>query len=193
MKKVVALLIIAMNVFSFSDLGKWGELYPIAEKIEWKDKNSSIVTQAKINKAINRATTSNEKLPACIQSKNRYSNPTVTLEKDISMPKHNILVKKGTKFNPLDYGTMHKYMLLVDASDSNQTALAEHYKLASDIIVFNGNISTIKHSVNANVYIATKSFTNSFKPVCLPSFYIQQDKQFLIKEINMKDLSKEQK
>lgn len=193
MKKVVALLIIAMNVFSFSDLGKWGELYPIAEKIEWKDKNSSIVTQAKINKAINRATTSNEKLPACIQSKNRYWNPTVTLEKDISMPKHNILVKKGTKFNPLDYGTMHKYMLLVDASDSNQTALAEHYKLASDIIVFNGNISTIKHSVNANVYIATKSFTNSFKPVCLPSFYIQQDKQFLIKEINMKDLSKEQK
>lgn len=193
MKKVVALLIIAMNVFSFTDLGKWGELYPITERVKWKDKNSSIITQAKVDKAINRATTSNEKLPTCIQSKSRHWNPTVTLDKDINMPKFNIFVKKGTKFNPLDYGTMHKYMLLIDASDSNQTALAEHYKLTSDIIVFNGNINTIRHSVNANVYIATKSFTSSFKPICLPSFYIQQNKQFLIKEINMKDLSKENK
>jgi len=193
MKKIIALLLIAMNVFSFTDLGKWGELYPINERINWKDKNSSIITQEKIDMAINRATTSKEYLPSCTESKSRYWNPTVTLDKDINMPKFNIFVKKGTKFNPLDYGTMHKYMLLIDASDSNQTALAEHYKQASDIIVFNGSINTIKHSVDANVYIATKSFTNSFKPICLPSFYIQQNKQFLIKEINMEDLSKENK
>jgi len=193
MKKVVVLLIIAMNVFSFTDLGKWGELYPITERVNWKDKNSSIITQEKVDKAINRATTSNEKLPACIQSKSRYWDPTVTLDKDINMPKFNIFIKKGTKFNPLNHGTMHKYMLLVDASDGNQTALAEHYKFVSDIIVYNGNINKIKHSPNANVYIATKSFTNSFKPTCLPSFYIQQDKQFLIKEINMKELSKDNK
>jgi len=193
MKKVVVLLLIAMNVFSFTDLGKWGQLYPINERIKWKDKNSSIITQKKVNMAINKATTSEEHLPSCAESRSRYWDPTVTLDRDINMPRFNIHIKKGTKFNPLNYGTMHKYMLLIDASDSNQTALAEHYKLASDIIVFNGNINTIKHSVNANVYIATKSFTNSFKPTCLPSFYVQQNKQFLIKEINMKDLSEENK
>lgn len=193
MKKVVVLLLITINIFAYTDLGKWGQLYPINERIHWKDKNSSIITQAKINKAIDSATTSKEHLPSCKESKNRYWNPTVILDKDINMPKYNIFVKKGTKFNPLNYGTMHKYMLLIDASDSNQTALAEHYKFASDIIVFNGSINRVKHSVNSNVYIATKSFTNSFKPICLPSFYIQQNKKFLIKEINMKDLSKESK
>jgi len=190
MRKIVVLLLIAINVFAFTDLGKWGQLYPINERIKWKDKNSSIITQDRIDKAINKATTSEEHLPSCRKSRNRYWDPTVTLEKDINMPKFNIHIKKGTKFNPLDYGTMHRYMLLIDANDSNQTALAEHYKFASDIIVFNGNINKIKYSPNAHIYIATKSFVNAFKPICLPSFYIQQNKHFLIKEINMKDLSK---
>lgn len=190
MKNVVTLLLIAINLFAYTDLGRWGQLYPINERIQWKDKNSSILTQAKIEKAINRAATSKESLPSCTKSINRYWDPTVTLKKDIIMPKYKIFIKKGTKFNPLEHGTMHRYMFLVNAEDKNQTALAEHYKFSSDIIVFNGSINKVKYSPYAHIYIATKPFVNTFKPRCLPSIYIQQNKKFLIKEINMKDLLK---
>jgi len=193
MKKILIIapiLLLVSNLYSFTDLGKWGQMYEINEHIKWKDHNNSIITKARIKDAIKNAMTSKEKLPTCSKNSTWTFDPTVTLKKTISIPKYNIHIPAGSKFNPLDYGTETKYMVLINGKDSNQTKLADFYKNRSLIIVYNASTSVITPTPYSEIYIGTKAFTKTFKPKCLPSIYTQRNKKFIVQEINIKTLIK---
>jgi len=184
------LIIIPITLFGFTDLGKWGETYEIKEKIDFKDTNSSLLSQKNIKKSINAAITSKIKLPTCKESKNRVMSFKRVLKEDINMPKFNIFIHKGTSFNPLEYKQFNKYLLMIDGSDENQTKLAKFYKNKSIVVVYNGSVLSLGRRVSPNVFIADKSFQDAFKVKCLPSFYIQENGNMTVKEIAIKDLTK---
>lgn len=175
-------------LFGFTDLGRWGQVYEIKEHIEFKDTNSSLLSQKSIKKSINKALTSSVKLPTCKKSKNKVMSFKRTLTKDINMPKFNISIPKGTSFNPLEHGQLNKYLLMIDGSDVNQTKLAKFYKNKSMVIVYNGSVLPLKKQGLTNVFIADKNFQDAFKVKCLPSFYVQENGNMTIKEIAIKDL-----
>ncbi|WP_457748589.1 hypothetical protein [Sulfurimonas sp.] len=185
---VTSLICISISLYAFTDLGKWGQQYEITERIHWKDVNKSVITKAKVMKALDNAASTSETLPHCKKTQNRIWDPAVVLKKSIIMPKYHINIKKGTTFNPLKHIPQKRYYILIDGSDSNQTQLAEFYKNVSDIIIYNGSINAVSYTPTSQVYLANKVFTKTFKPRCLPSIYIEKDYKFLIKEINMKDL-----
>lgn len=193
MKKILLIapiLLLVSNLYSFTDLGKWGQMYEVSEHIDWKDHNNSIITKTKIRAAIKAGMTSKVTLPTCTKNSTWTFDPTVTLKKSITIKKYNIHIPAGTKFNPLDYGTESKYMVLINGEDSNQTALADFYKNKAITIVYNADINVITPTPSSEIYIGTKAFTKTFKPKCLPSIYTQKNKKFIVKEIDIKSLIK---
>lgn len=178
---------------AYVDYGSWGEVYDIKEKFEIKeDALKEILTPKKIKEAINDAQISKVSLPHCQNNKTYTKSFAKTLEEDIILKDYNISIKKGTKFNPLDYGTLNRYLVMIDASDQNQLTLAEHYKNRATIVIYNGHYDSVIKNIYTEAYIATQSFQDSFQINCLPTIYIQKGKEFIVKEINLESLINKQ-
>lgn len=177
-------------LLAYTDLGTWGEQFDILEQFEFKKPDGPLLSEEQITSAYNKGISSTETLPLCAKTQDRTIDPTVILDHEINMPKYNILIKKGTKFNYLDYQKMNRYMIMIDGSDDAQIELALHYAPVADIIIYNASASVIENYKNGHVYIANESFQKTFKIACLPSIYIQQNSIFAVKEINIKELIK---
>lgn len=61
------------------------------------------------------------------QTETRYYDPSVTATHDSHDADGKLVVKAGTRANPLDYLGFSKVLLFIDARDPQQTAYAEQY------------------------------------------------------------------
>lgn len=188
---LIALTLLTSNIYAFTDLGVWGAEYLIAESIDLKENKSPPINEQTIDKAFKNALKSQQKLPDCNQTRDRTFNPEIVLDHDINMPQYKVFVKKGTKFNYLEYRKMQRYMMMIDGNNSMHVEFAKHYMPVSDVVIYNGSTEVIDNWADGHVYIADESFQKAFKVQCLPSVFIQNNHEFLIREYNIKELSNE--
>ncbi len=188
---MLALLLLTTNMVAFTDLGVWGAEYSISEHVDLKENKSPPIDEQIIEKAFKKALTSEQKLPDCNSTRDRTFNPEVVLEHDINMPQYKVFIKKGTKFNYLEYRKMQRYMIMIDGNNSMHVEFAKHYLPVSDVVIYNGSTEVIENWVDGHVYIADESFQKAFKTQCLPSVFIQNNHEFLIREYNIKELANE--
>lgn len=193
-RKVSSLILaccLSSTLYAYHDMGVWGTQYGIVESIEFKEPSKPILEDAQIEKSFQEALISRQTLPECVKTVDRHFDPTVVLEHDIDMPKYNIHIKKGTKFNYLQHKKMQRYMIMIDGGNGLHVEFAKHYLPVSDVVIYNGSTEVISEWLDGHIYIADESFQKAFKVKCLPSVFIQENETFLIREYNLKEVLNE--
>jgi conjugal transfer pilus assembly protein TraW len=86
----------------------------------------------------------------------RYYDPSVTAAQDIRDAEGNVVVKAGTKANPLDYMGLSKVLLFIDAADKQQVAYADQYyqdsKKPVKVILVGGSYMALMRQWKRPVY-----------------------------------------
>lgn len=120
------------------DLGVHGHTYPIEEEnflvfvqsqLEKVSSQDFKEFQIKLPKGI--------KFPAAKKRRIFLYDPTIHAKKDILDRKGNIIVKKGTQYNPLQKYSLGENLLFLDGTDQSQIAWAK--KTEGEWILTNGN------------------------------------------------------
>jgi conjugal transfer pilus assembly protein TraW len=131
------LLIICVLPCGAKDLGTIGTTFEIHEKsllkvIEEKLQDLQVsgkleehqkVLQERVRKSIERPRAV-EGLQKATTYQSRDYDPSFVLDKDIKDHEDNLIAKAGTKYNPLDYHSFGKPLLLIDGDDISQVAWA---------------------------------------------------------------------
>jgi conjugal transfer pilus assembly protein TraW len=176
---------------SFIDLGTYGEMYQIKEKDLMKVIKDGLedVNQTKmrdeLEKSIKKYFQVKSDITHCLVTKDRYFNPEITLEQDIDLSEYGVFIKKGEKYNPLKEGLIPNYILFLDADDETHIILGQKFQRQAKgsvmVIVTNGNIMNAR-TITEEVYKFDEAVRKSFNLHCVPSIYVQQHEQFLIRE-----------
>jgi hypothetical protein len=198
-------LISNLNLYSYEDLGTYGQLYDIKEKdftVLLEEKYSEVNRAQLKNDIYDSAKKSlkvNSNLSTCIKSQLREFEPIVNLDKDIIIPYSNETIARSGKYNILEKNNlfMPYNIIFIDANDELQVELAKIYKenLKEKIrvLVAKGDyLKLSKDELFTNSKIARESFElKAFNVQCLPSIYTQKNYSFFIQELNPKELKNE--
>lgn len=121
------------NKVEAKDLGVHGRVWNIEEKdivsyikSQITDEKAEEIQKDFIRRSkntINRPKSVNG-ISKTIKNKVHYYNPEITLTKDITDHNGNILHKKGTKINPLDYQPFTRQLVFIDGDDKSQVEYA---------------------------------------------------------------------
>lgn len=201
MNKVLYFFIFLTSVsFALQDIGTYGQTYQIKEK-NFLDVVKKQLTIKNIKKYKTNLDASYKKLltpalgiPLCIETQKRVYAPIYTLKNDIVLPNGKVLYKKGYKFNILKKmrekgGYFRRYIIFIDADSPIQVKLASKYAKEADIIVTDGHMENL-YKKYGHVYLAKKGLVQSFDVQCVPSFYVQKDDHFEIREYREKYLQR---
>lgn len=180
MKKliVLVLLVLTVNVVYGKNLGKFGNVYNIAEK----DFINAVEEQAKKidwNKKLQEAQreVSKEKIgtnniPLQVAEKNRSYYVDVTYTLDFDIPKvskdgkyEGILYKKGYKFNPLDYLNVNEVYVVINGKRKEEIewVKTELWKYNNVFVMISeGNVFDVMEQIKRPVYFLTPEVKNKF-------------------------------
>jgi len=180
---------------TFKDLGIYGNQYEIIEEDalvnmqkEFKkiSKEQIIEAASKASKDVYIAKTD---IGHCLVSKDKTLDPTITLKEPIDLSKYGVYIDAGTTINPLEQGFINSYILVIDTNDSLQLKLAEKLSQSTSgnlmILVANGNMLKVQHLTN-EIYKLDIPMMNAFKLECVPTVFIQQEKQFFVREFALR-------
>jgi len=119
--------------FSPICLGVYGKVFPIEEEdlLSLFQKRAARLAQRRkeferiAKESVKRHAKVSLNLPHAKKHKTFYVDPTFVLPDDITDEKGNVLFKKGTKINPLDYVTLSKTYVLIDERSDEQVRFAK--------------------------------------------------------------------
>lgn len=201
--KNIFLLILTINsfLFSYEDLGTYGNTHLIKEKSfdvlleeRYKEKVIKEKILEEINTAYEKSFTITSSLKNCKETLQREYVPELIISEDINLPySSEILFKKGYKYNILTENNIffNKYLIFIDTNDKTQVNLAKTYKKYSNIYVVNGDIKKLLED-KLNVFQAREKIEIKMLDVhCTPTILTQQNDKFIINEYNPNDLIKE--
>jgi conjugal transfer pilus assembly protein TraW len=116
----------------------------------------------------------------------RTFNPTFVLDRDIKDHKGNFIGKKGTTYNPLDYQSFGKPLLLINGDDAKQVswALSEEGKI---VLVQGAPIHLTQKHKRTFYFDQGGILTKKFSISNVPSRIIQREKHLQIEEINTRE------
>ena len=174
-------------------LGTYGMTYQISEK----DALSEIETRAgqvDWNKVLDKRKVENYQgppdrmsLPRARRNRSFLVDMTYTTEIDIPDGKGGILYPKGYTFNPLDYVTYPKTLVVINGSDPDQVkwlALSEYDKrLDVTLLLTEGNFKTVAKKVSRPVFYADRKIIERLKLQALPSIIRQKGRLLEVTEV----------
>ena len=185
---IVAGLFIVIASANAKDLGTFGRTYPIAEKdalteieerarqVNWEkvlDKRKLENFQGPPDKAT---------LPRAQRGQVRQVDMTYTAEIDVPDGKGGILYPKGYTFNPLDFITYPKTIIVINGNDKDQVSWFKdsEYSQQMDVtlMITEGAFGVITKKVNRTIFYATTKIINRFQLAAVPSI-IKQKGQYL--------------
>lgn len=190
---LLAMAVLATASFSlgFKDLGLHGNLYEIKEKnlLDIIREESKKITPERMKEALAESIeehfTVSSELSSCLVTKDRMMNPSVVLDWDIDLSEYGVFIPKGTMFNPLREALYPGYILFIDASNKDHIFLAQQLQKqthgAMITVVAKGNMMDAR-AISEEIYKHDRAVQNALKPNCLPSVYVQQGEEFLVRE-----------
>jgi len=125
-------------------------------------------------------------LPTTTQSTTFYFDPSITATKDIKDAQGHIIIKSGTKVNPLDRVSLSKTLLFLNADEPFQVCWLQR-QLANDadakIILIQGDIFRISEQLNSSLYFDQGgSLSKKLQLTHVPARITQADQQLKITE-----------
>ncbi len=128
-----------------------------------------------------------KKLPAAKENRTFVIDMKYVLDKDIPDGTGGILYPQGFSFNPLDYISLRKTYVFIDATDKKQVEWFRKSKYVNDIstilILSDGSYSDIIKLLKRPVFYLQKPMANRFQLHAVPSVVMQKDKNLLVSEI----------
>lgn len=184
-----------LAIETFKDLGTYGNQYEIKEEDafvnmqkEFKKISKEQIVEA-ASKASKEVFIAKTDMGNCLVSKDKTFDPTITLKEPIDLSKYGVYIEAGTTFNPLEKGFISSYILFINANDPLQIQLAEQLSQSTSgnlmIIVSNGNMLKVQHLTN-EIYKLDTPTINAFHLECVPTVFVQQDKQFFVREFALR-------
>jgi len=190
---IVAGLFIVIASANAKDLGTFGRTYPIAEKdalteieerarqVNWEkvlDKRKLENFQGPPDKAT---------LPRAQRGQVRQVDMTYTAEIDVPDGKGGILYPKGYTFNPLDFITYPKTIIVINGNDKDQVSWFKdsEYSQLMDVtlMITEGAFGVITKKVNRTVFYATTKIINRFQLAAVPSIIKQKGQYMEVTEV----------
>ena len=190
---IVAGLFIVIASANAKDLGTFGRTYPIAEKdalteieerarqVDWEkvmDKRKLENFQGPPDKAT---------LPRAQRGQVRQVDMTYTAEIDVPDGKGGILYPKGYTFNPLDFITYPKTIIVINGNDKDQVSWFKdsEYSQQMDVtlMITEGAFGVITKKVNRTVFYATTKIINRFQLAAVPSIIKQKGQYMEVTEV----------
>ena len=81
-----------------------------------------------------------------------YYDPSIYVDQDITNHNGQIIVKKGTKFNPLSHVSLTQDLLFFDATDIDQLNWAKTQNSSRKWILIKGNLLELEEELNRPIY-----------------------------------------
>jgi len=121
--------------FSPIYLGVYGKVFPIEEEdlLFLFQKRAAKLTEKRkefekiAKESVKRHAKVSFNLPHAKEHKTFYVDTTFTLPEDITDEKGNVLFRKGTKINPLNYVSLSKTYVLIDENSDDQVRFARSF------------------------------------------------------------------
>lgn len=179
------------------DLGIHGDVFSVEGKslIDVIEEREKKVDKKKLIKNLNKARRDSLKidngLHACLETKQRIYEPTIIMDRDITMPlKNTVLYKKGTKYNILKEQNIsfNYYVSFINVDDEIQISLAKQIGKSSYTMAAHGDISKYIDDGQEIKIARRNTELKMFDIKCLPSIVTQQDYKLVINEYNPDDL-----
>lgn len=182
------------------DLGKYGNVWGIAEKdgvAQIKDKLGDMKRSGELDKRMNQARTDIvNKLtnPAPIKgirkataNATRTFDPSIVVKQDVKDDKGRVIVKAGTRVNPLEMRGLSKSLLFIDGRDRAQVAWVKK-RIASNpkdkVILVGGNWRVLSGELKRVVYFDQQgSMTKRFGIRAVPTVISQSGRVLKIEEV----------
>ena len=190
---IVVGLSIVISSANAKNLGTFGRTYPIAEKdalteieerarqIDWDkvlDKRKFENFQGPPDKVT---------LPRAQRGQVRQVDMTYTAEIDVPDGKGGILYPKGYTFNPLDFITYPKTIIVINGNDKDQVSWFKDsdYSQQMDVtlMITEGAFGAITKKVNRAVFYATTKIINRFQLTAVPSIIKQKGQNMEVTEV----------
>jgi conjugal transfer pilus assembly protein TraW len=175
------------------DLGSFGRTYPIAERDALREIEER-ASQVDWNKVLDRKKVENYQgppdkaaLPRAQKDQVRLVDMTYTSEIDVPDGKGGILYPKGYTFNPLDYITYPKTIVVLNGKDRQQLSWFKdsEYNGRVDVtlLITEGMSAVVTKKVNRTVSYANISVINRFQLKVVPCVIKQKGRYMEVTEV----------
>jgi len=126
-------------------------------------------------------------LPRAKRNRSFPVDMTYTTEIDVPDGKGGILYPKGYTFNPLDYITYPKTLVIIDGTDLDQVKWfsASEYDKRVDVtlLLTKGNFGTVAKRINRPLFYADRKIIDRLKLKAVPSVIKQEGRLMGVREI----------
>lgn len=202
MKKIILTFIVLIGLSPINvpakNLGNIGMTYPIKER----DAQEEIEERAKSvdwNKHLAKVKPENYRpsnvviLPRAAKDTSFMVDMTYSLEMEIPDGKGGVLYPKGFTYNPLDFISYHKTLVVIDATDQDQVQWfnTSEYSHRKDVtlLITGGNYLEAGKKTDRPVFYATELIRDRFKLQAVPSVIRQKFRMMEVKEVAVRHQS----
>jgi conjugal transfer pilus assembly protein TraW len=201
-KTILAAVVGTLILFPFEmafaiDLGVVGKTYPIAERDasdELKERVKSVNWQKMLEKnGIERMKKYKpdtiKSLPRATEDRIRMVSMNYTLEFDITDGKGNVIYPKGYTFNPLDFMTYTRIIVVINGADRDQVEWfkkSPYYKKSNVMtLITDGNYYDLSGELGQPVYFAHEKIASRLQLSHVPSIAVQRKRMMEVSEIDV--------
>jgi conjugal transfer pilus assembly protein TraW len=179
------------------DLGVVGKTYPIAERDaseELKERVRSVnwqklLAENGIERMKKYKPDTVKSLPRATEDSVRMVSMDYTLEFDITDGKGNIIYPKGYTFNPLDFMTYTRTVVVLNGADRDQVEWfkkSPYYKKSNVmVLIADGNYYDLSGELGQPVYFAHEKIVSRLQLRHVPSIVAQKKRMMEVFEIDV--------
>lgn len=193
---IVCLVASSAQATFTKDLGVVGKTYPIVEPDIILEMKQKMANQERLNSAMLRNKLRDYKpadlheLPKATKDNQKIVDMTYTLPADLLDADGKIIYPKGFTFNPLDYVTFRRGLVILNGNDSEQLRWFEkspYYEShQAMLLITDGSAYDLISKLQRPVFYLTKDIATRLRLVAVPSVVIQEQDKMQIFEFEVK-------
>jgi len=200
---VASLHLISAGIASAVDLGVVGKTYSIAERdgaeelrervnaVNWKE----VLAKSNLDKKTRSFKPANLKsLPRALKDRARIVNMDYSLEYDITDGNGNVVYPKGYTFNPLDFMTYTRTIVVLNGDDRDQVEWFKSSKYLNKpnvmVLITDGNYYDLSAELGQPVFFVDERIVRRFQLRAVPSVIAQKNRMMEVSEFEITLLEK---
>lgn len=190
---VAMMAVLVVSTANARELGTVGATYAIAEKdalveIEQKAKGidwSKVIKRKPIEEYS--GPEDRVSLPRAARDRSIPVDMTYTLQIDVPDGRGGVLYPKGYTFNPLDYISFSKTLVVINGNDQEQVKwfVASEYKGRVDVmlLLIEGHYGRLGKKLDVPLFYADSQIVERLHLAAVPSVVKQEGKEMVVREI----------
>lgn len=169
------------NTYDISERDALSELENRVGQVDWGKELSKIDPESYRPEGI-------PYLPVARTKNSYFVDPTYTLERDIPDQYGGILYPAGFKFNPLDFVSFQKTIIVIDGNSADQLAWFKKtlfYSKVDTTLLLSGGGSALDlaKKINRPVYYVTSAIAQKFRLAAVPAIVKTSGRLFSVETI----------